>query len=177
MAEPTAAGGLLVFATSEAANAGSANYFGKTRQATRHVRFTLEGEGLGDEALHLAFNPDAHSEEDPFDGNRLQPLAQDYAILVSVTGDRKLVFDGRSMESGMESFDLAVLASVPGIYDVSWPSLAGIPESWEVRLEDLVDHRVFDLRQTEKIRIYISQDDANRTRELGIASEIGRAHV
>lgn len=164
MVEPTASGGSLVFSTSEAANLASANYFGKggsggvqERKPAPHVRFALEGEGMADMETYLVFDEGASDGEDPFDGRKMRPLSQDHVTLVSLAGERNLVFDGRSLSTGSQSYVLGVAASKAGTYVLRWPDLHSIPAEWSLSISDRRDGRQVDLRKADSLIFHVEQ--------------------
>lgn len=164
MVEPTAASGSFVFSTSKAANLATANYFGKRgsngdqeREPSPFVRFAVEGEGLADLETYLVFDEAATDGEDPFDGRKMRPLAVDHVSLVSIEGGRNLVFDGRPIFSGVQTYTLGIGATKPGRYTLTWPDLHGIPSEWSVTLSDLTDGRQVDLRTSDSLVFAIHQ--------------------
>lgn len=164
MVEPTATGGSFVFSTSKAANLATANYFGKRgsngdqeREPSPFVRFAVEGEGLADLETYLVFDDGATNGEDPFDGRKMRPLAVDHVSLVSIEGGRNLVFDGRSISSGAQTYTLGVGATRPGRYTLTWPDLHGIPSEWSITLSDRTDGRQVDLRTSDSLVFAVSQ--------------------
>ncbi|NNE70002.1 MAG: T9SS type A sorting domain-containing protein [Rhodothermales bacterium] len=168
MVEPTASGGTLVYSTSCAANQGSANYFGKrsggaadstARDVTPHIRLMVEGEGMAELETYFAFDSEATNGPDPFDGNRMRPLSRDFVTIASLEGDRQLVFDGRSMDDGLQEYTLGVAATQPGLYTLTWPDWHEIPEHWMLILHDRSDGRRIDLRQQEALTFRVGDDD------------------
>lgn len=170
LVRPSASGGSIAFPTSEAANLGTADYFGKTDATASHIRLFVEGEGVAERETYLSFSEGAGVGGDPSDVPRAVPLSAEYVTLVSLEGDRQLAFDGRGMGDGVETYDLAVLASRPGIYTLSWPEQLAVPSGWEIRLEDLRDHRVIDLRDATTHTLSIESEETVAADQVGQAS-------
>ncbi|MBO6779073.1 MAG: T9SS type A sorting domain-containing protein [Rhodothermales bacterium] len=159
MVRPTATGGSIAFPTSEAANLGTSDYFGKGGKPAAYVQLWIEGEGVADSETYLTFAEGAKQGADSGDTPRPAPLAPDYVTLASLESDRSLAFDHRDMSGGMATYDIALLASRPGRYRLSWPALADIPEDWHLRLQDLKDFRTLDLRIADGVWVVLTDDE------------------
>ncbi len=162
MAQPTAAAGQITFPTSEAANAQSANYFGKGRGMSSHIRLQIEGEGLAEAETYILFDDaaeDFSDYSDPFDVNRLRPLSGDFVTMWFPTGDRYLAFDGRSFHDGAQKYDISLTASREGSYELTWPLFHQIPEHWTVTLFDRNTGVTIDMRSQESYGIRLDGDE------------------
>lgn len=146
MVQATAGGASLVPSTDEAAATQSPNEFGKRTAPAPHFILRVDGESLSEPETILSFGPEATDDTNFFDVERLSPLSTQFATLWSATGDRRLAFDGRTMESGREIYDLVFATTRAGRYEIYADSIFGIPDHWNAVLVDLKTGNELDLR-------------------------------
>jgi len=155
MVQATANGSSLVMSSNEAAAAASANQFGKgggdDRFVAPHIRLLLEGQGLAENEMVFSFGHEATDKTDFFDVIRLQPLAAQFATLWSQVDDRRLAYDGRTMDSGREIYELSLATSNEGIYTLKAPEMYDIPSHWTVKIIDLTTGNEADFSAGESL--------------------------
>jgi len=162
MVQPLAAGAVLAFPTSEAANTQTASQFGKTHAISSHIGLEITNDYQAETETYIVFDGEAEDPgvlDDRFDVDRLQPLSPDYVTMWFMDDERKLAFDGRSNSTGLETFHLAVEASAEGLYTLRWPTLYEIPETWSLTLTDLGNGNVIDLRSETEYIFHVGADE------------------
>ena len=146
MVQATGATASLQPTSSPEAATQTAQQFGKTGSIAPHLRLSVEGESLAEPETILSFGAEATDDSHAFDVVRLVPLSTQYVSLWSAAGDRRLAFDGRTMESGREVYDLVFATTRNGMYTLKAADISGIPSHWTARLVDLSTGNELDLK-------------------------------
>jgi hypothetical protein len=129
---------------------------------TRHVGFALTaadaatGAATRDEALVLAFHPEATDDADLWDAAKLTPLATTYAVAAFGGTDADGAPERRAMESramAPPSFEVPLFVEAVGTapaLTLTWPQWENVPDDWRLTLRDLVTGDVTDLRLADR---------------------------
>jgi len=163
-------GAQIAMSSNEAAAVQTAVHYGKNDNTAPHVRLLLVGEGLAEDETYLAFGADASDETNLFDVTRLSPLSLDFATLWSDSNDRRLAFDGRTMETGREIYNLTLASTRSGFYSISIDETHEIPESWTITLVDLLSGKQVDLHTGDILQFHTLSSDIV-TVDSGLDSE------
>ena len=159
MVQATAAGAFVQPTSSEAASTQSAERFGKHDGMAPHIRLALEGQDLAEHEMIFSFGSEATDESNLFDVVRLSPLSARFATLWSVADTRRLAFDGRTMESGREIYDLALATTQEGVYSIRTSDLHDIPDHWSAILVDTHTGNKLDLRSGSSMTFQTRPED------------------
>jgi|GEM_PF-2567600 len=146
MVQATGATASLQPTSSPEAATQSAQQFGKTGSIAPHFRFSIQGEGLAEPETILSFGPEATDASGAFDVVRLTPLSTQFATLWSEDTGRRLAFDGRTMATGREIYDLVFATTREGSYQMTVDEAFDIPEHWNARVVDLNTGRELELQ-------------------------------
>lgn len=159
MVQATGAGASLQPTTSEAAASQTPQTFGKNDSSAPHFQLRVDGASLSEPETILSFGAEATDDTNLFDVERLSPLSTQFATLWSAAGDRRLAFDGRTMETGREIYDLVFATTMSGTYEIYVNTISGIPEHWSATLVDLKTGNELDLRTQNHLTFHTSDDD------------------
>ncbi len=142
----------IQFTSSEAAARSSAVHYGKGNGIAPHIRLLLEGEGLAEDETYMSFGAVATDESGLFDVPRLNPLSAQFTTMWSTSNNRRLAFDGRTMQDGREVYDLVMATTLDGIYTLSAANIFEIPENWLIEVIDLHSGNRADLKAGDTIQ-------------------------
>jgi hypothetical protein len=137
-------------------------------EVASHVRLQLDGEadGLGPAQTYLVFHPGSEEGYDAADAGMLYPLASRFATLVLMDPDgRELAMDARGADLVTERFRARVVATEPGTYTLTWPTLHEIPEGWSLTLLDTETGAEVDLRDQSRYVFEVGGATAQRRGE------------
>ncbi len=167
MVQATGAGSSLAPTTSEAAATQTPVQYGKRSGPAPHFVLSVTGEALSEPETILSFGAEATDESGLFDVHRLAPLSTQFVTLWSADDERRLAFDGRTMQEGREIYDLVLATTRPGQYTLRTGSIVDIPEHWNARLIDLRTGNEMDLLAGDSLRFHtVDQDVVTADRRL-----------
>ena len=145
--------------SSPAAATQTPEQFGKNSSVAPHFRLSVEGESLAEPETILSFGSEATDDTNAFDVVRLTPLSTQFVTLWSASGQRRLAFDGRTMESGREVYDLVIATTREGVYTIEAAHVSGIPSHWKARLIDLGTGNELDLLTDSRMTFRTRDED------------------
>ena len=159
MVAANAVGAQIAFSSSEAAASQNAVYYGKNEEIAPYIRLRMEGQGLAENEMYLSFGDEATDHSGQYDVERLIPLSSQFATIWSTSVSRRLAFDGRTMSSGREVYDLTVAATRPGTYKLVVEELYNIPGNWNMKLYDLQTGNSQSISKDQPFEFHTSSRD------------------
>tara|TARA_R110002124_G_scaffold276704_1_gene447625 strand:+ start:13026 stop:16595 length:3570 start_codon:yes stop_codon:yes gene_type:complete len=166
--QSTNANGVLRFRQSQKTS-GAPEKYGKSQSSipVLSVHLSTENGELLDNQAQVVFSDQGSEYRDQFDVKRISAIGGKENNLSFFVGAERRVFEGRSMDAGIEKIPLLIDVEESGFYKLKWEE-RNIPDDWTFMLEDRVVGKRMDLSAQSEFNFFHNVDNTNSLMRFSI---------